>query len=158
PASDAQSLDNFRQLQIALIKNQKVLTAVLRDPKLSQVQTFKEVGDPMQWMEDSLSFAAPGNAQVLDIKLQGMHPEDLRLLLNAIMKNYLTEFINSEQVIRNARLEALRRLKNDYEAELRKADTARNQFLNKGAGNANMAALQMAFLRSDLERLKGKIG
>lgn len=156
PAEDV-SLDNFRQTQIALIKNQKVINAALRDPKLNQLQTLREMGDPLPWLEQALSFNAPGNAQVLEVKLQGEHPEDIRLLLNAIVKNYISEFISSEQVVRSARLEALRRFENDLDAELKRDEAARRQFFRQGGGNANAATVQMAFLRSDMERLKARM-
>ncbi len=156
PVEDV-SLDNFRQTQIALIKNQKVINAALRDPKLNQLQTLREMGDPLSWLEQALTFNAPGNAQVLEVKLQGEHPEDIRLLLNAIVKNYLSEFISSEQVVRNARLEALRRFESDLDSELKRDEAARRQFFRQGGGGASAATVQMAFLRADMERIKARM-
>jgi capsular exopolysaccharide synthesis family protein len=157
PSADEVSLDNFRQTQIALIKNQKVINAALRDPKLSQLETLRQKGDPLSWLEQSLTFNAPGNAQVLEVKLQGQHPEDIRLLLNAIVKNYISEFISAEQVVRNARLEALRRFEAELDSELKRDEAARRQFFRQSAGGASTATVQLAFLRSDMERLKSRM-
>jgi capsular exopolysaccharide synthesis family protein len=157
PSAEEISLDNFRQTQIALIKNQKVINAALRDPKLSQLPTLKQIGDPLAWLEESLTFNAPGNAQVLEVKLQGRNPEDIRLLLNAIVKNYISEFISSEQVVRSARLEALRRFEAELDSELKRDEAARRQFFRQGAGAVNTAAVQLAFLRTDMERLKSRM-
>ncbi len=157
-AGNEPNLDNFRQLQIALIKNQKVLIAALRDPKLSQLQTLREVDNPLQWLEQSMSFSAPGNAQVLQVMLQGKYPEDLRLLLNAVIKTFLSEFVTAEQEIRSARLASLKKYKEQYQEELNKAKVAKQQFSDKGASNANVVALQMAFLQAEVQRRQGEIG
>lgn len=154
---EAQNLDNFRQLQMTLIRNQRVLAAAMRDPKINQLPTIKYSSNPIQMMEDSLTFSSPGNAEVLEVKFQGFIAEDSQQILDSIIKSYLTEFINGEQNIRNMRMEELRMLKDKYDGELRQNQAALEQLQAKGSGNANVAALQMAFLRTDVERIKSTV-
>jgi capsular exopolysaccharide synthesis family protein len=152
------NLDNFRQLQITLIKSQRILLATLRDPNLSQLQTIQEAENPLGWLEQSLSFSAPGNAEVLQVMLHGEHPEELRLLLNSVVKTYLAEFVTSEQDLRNARLAGLRKFKDQYQDELSRARAQRKEYFDAGAANPNQVALQMAFLQADLQRRQGELG
>ena len=156
--SSETNLDNFRQLQIALIKSQKTLLGAVRDPNLSQLQTLREADSPLGWLEQSLSFSSPGNGEVLYVSLHGQYPEDLRLLLNAVVKTYLSEFVTSEQDIRNARLAGLRKYKEQYQEELSRARTLRKEYFDAGASNPNQVALQTAFLQADLQRRQSELG
>ncbi len=152
------SLDNFRQLQMALIKSQRILIAALRDPKLSQLPTLREADNPLDWLDQSISFAAPGNGQVLQVFLEGPYPDDLRLLLDGVIKTYLSEFINYEQEIRNARLTSLKRHKEQFQEELSQAKAARSQFFERGGAKVNVVDLQIAFLQTDLQRRQSELG
>lgn len=156
--SNETNLDNFRQLQIALIKSQKTLLAVSRDPNLSQLPTLQEADSPLGWLEQSLGFSSPGNAEVMYVTLHGQYPEDLRLLLNAVVKTYLSEFVTSEQELRNARLAGLRKYKDQYQEELTRARALRKEYFDAGANNPNQAAVQIAYLQADLQRRQSELG
>ncbi len=101
----------YRDTQKGFIKSRGVLTAALRDPRISECRTMSTVGHPVEWLMKELKVDEQISPEFLKISLQGEYPEDLALIVNAVKDSYLNEVVYNE---RNKRIENLRKAEESH--------------------------------------------
>lgn len=109
----------YQKTQVALLKNRKVLANALAKPELAGLETLKQAIDADEWLDQNLKADFPGGSEVLQVSLSGDRPEDLSKIVNAVVKSYMTVIVEEEYRERVARLDALRKLREKYESELK---------------------------------------
>jgi capsular exopolysaccharide synthesis family protein len=102
-----EDFDIFRNTQIDLIKNPRVIYAALRKPGIANLPMLP-AENAVGYLEQRLSAKYPNNAEVLSISLAGEDPEQLIKLVDAVTDAYLEEEVYK-------RRENLRRRKLDLE-------------------------------------------
>lgn len=116
PAGD---YERFKRTQAELVKTDVVLRAALVSDFSRQLPSVKRQTDPVTWLRDSLSITFPNDAELMCIALSGDDPEELPLLVNAVVVAYLREVVDAERSARVERLSQLDKAYTQTEAELR---------------------------------------
>lgn len=159
----------FRQTQLALLKSRLVLNAALRQPKVAELPSVRTAPDPIAWIEKEIKVLYASSPEILSVTLGGAPPEELKMLVNAIVNAYLQEIVNKEQIKRQARLDQLEKISAKYQEALRqKRLTLRRVAENVGTGDKQAIALKQVYtqeqyhltqkellqVRSDLRKLE----
>jgi hypothetical protein len=97
----------FQRMQMALIKGRLLLTRALRPRQISELSMFRDLNDPIAWLEENVKVDFDQSPDVMRISLSGSRPQDLVVLLQAISDAYLDAAVNDELEARNRRLQKL---------------------------------------------------
>ena len=119
PQERATDYRTYQKTQTALLKNRKVISHALAKPEVAGLLTIREQGDAEEWLEQNLKVEFPGGSEVLQVTLSGDRAEDLSKIVNAVVKSYMSVVVEEEYRERVARLDALRRLREKYETDLK---------------------------------------
>jgi succinoglycan biosynthesis transport protein ExoP len=112
---DPNDFANFQRTQLTVVKSQLVLNAALRNPHVLALEIVHEQAAPMEWLMQELEVDFSMGPEVLKIAMKGEDGDALKVLVNAVMHAYLTEFINHQEVKRAERLEQLKTLRTKHE-------------------------------------------
>lgn len=150
--------DQYRQTQLQLIKSPFVLTSALRRPGISELSTFAEVDDPVDWLARNLQAVAPSAAEVVQIKLRGSNPRDVTQIVNAVTQAYLTDVVTKERSERLARRDMLEK---KYKENMGEVRTRMEQFNNLakqlGSRDSSEASTQRSLLLDHLGTLRAEL-
>jgi capsular exopolysaccharide synthesis family protein len=141
----------YQRTQAALVKSRLVLNAALNRPEVRELTMIQEQTDPIQWLDKNLQTDYSKGPEFLRVSLRGDRPKELVILVNAVTKAYLEEIVNKEFNDRNARLDRLKTLFDQYDRQTRNKRQA-FRVVAKEAGSRdsrNLALMQ----RIALERL-----
>lgn len=97
----------FQKTQTALIKSRLLLRRVLRGREISGLPMFRDLNDPVEWLEENVKVDFDQSPDVMRISLSGARPQELVVVLQAISDSYLEEAVNDELEARNRRLQKL---------------------------------------------------
>jgi len=112
-------LETYRSSRAALLlKSRFILNAALGEPDVRRLRLVTERPDPVQWLEEEIKVDFSTGPEVLRISLQGDHPKELEILVNAVARAYLNEIVNKEQNQKHSRLEVLRTLHRKYDEKI----------------------------------------
>jgi capsular exopolysaccharide synthesis family protein len=143
PRSDAGA---FRQTQVALLRSRLVLNAALRQSKVAELPLIREQEDPVAWLEKELKANNGASPEILSVFLSGDQPQQLKVLVDAVIAAYMQEIVNKEQVKRQARLDHLKIVAGQYDEQLRrKRRTMRELAENVGSSDKQAIALKQLF-------------
>ncbi len=136
----------YQKTQVNLLKNRKVLSHALTNPEVAGLATIREQVDPEEWLDLNLKADFPGGSEVLQVALSGDLADDLAKIVNSVVKSYMTVIVEEERRERIARLDALRLLREKYEAELKlKRKSLRELVSNVGLSDEKALALSQQF-------------
>jgi succinoglycan biosynthesis transport protein ExoP len=140
---DAGEFANFQKTQITVVKSQLVVKAALRDPQVAAaLDVVRRQAAPVEWLMYELEVDFSMGPEVLRIALQGDDAESLKLVVNGVMKAYLEEFINNQEIKRKDRLEHLKQLRDKHEMALRAKRELLETFTPKlGTGDPKILAV-----------------
>ena len=152
----------FRQTQTALVKSRFVLNAALRKPGISDLQTLRGVEHPVEWLQKNVRVGSYNSPEILQIALEGEHPEELAALVNAVKDAYLDEVVLADRKKRIARVSELESIYNDTEEKVRKKEERVEQLARQlGTGDSaalsikhQMALEQISLLRREHARVR----
>ncbi|HZY87031.1 MAG TPA: hypothetical protein VFE78_19505 [Gemmataceae bacterium] len=119
----------FQKTQLTVVKSQLVLKAALKQPQVAELSTVAEKPSPLEWLTQEIEADFSMGPEILSISLAGDRPQELVVLVNAVMRAYLDEFVNEEDTKRRARLEHLKGLRAQRERVLK----TKQQLLEKFA-------------------------
>jgi capsular exopolysaccharide synthesis family protein len=136
----------FRQTQIALLKSRLVLNAALRQAKIGELPLVRHQEDPVAWLEKELKATSGASPELLSVALNGDQPQQLKLLVDAVIGAYMQEIVNKEQIKRQARLDHLKTIAGQYDEQLRrKRRTMRELVENVGSSDKQAIAMKQLF-------------
>ena len=152
----------FRQTQTALVKSRFVLNAALRKPGISDLQTLRGIEHPVEWLQKNVRVGSYNSPEILQIALEGEHPEELAALVNAVKDAYLDEVVLADRKKRIARVSELESIYNDTEEKVRKKEERVEQLARQlGTGDSaalsikhQMALEQISLLRREHARVR----
>jgi capsular exopolysaccharide synthesis family protein len=99
---------NYQKTQAALVSTRLVLTTALLDPKVAELSVVREHHpEVIEWLEKDLKVDNPPGTELLQITMKGDRPEELKVLVDAITKAYLSEIVDKEHTKREQRLKQL---------------------------------------------------
>jgi len=175
PRNDGYSFDMYQRSQIAAVKSRFVISAALkqRDPDtIANLAIIQEKPDPIQWLEKELQVDFSVSPEQMRISLRGDNTGEMKLLVNAVTKAYLTEFVDREKNKRLDRLEQLKRAfskideqkqkkKGNLDAVIKTAGTGDSHLLlfkqQMALQQLSMAKNELADIRTQVRRLQVKI-
>jgi capsular exopolysaccharide synthesis family protein len=152
----------FQKTQMTLVKSQIVLDAVLKDPRVAALPIVGQEASPKEWLAREIEVDFSKGPEILRIAMKGDKTDELKILINAVMKAYLDEFINTEERRRRAHLEQLTELRTGHEKILAQKRAALRAFAPR-MGNGDARALggihgikmqQLGLVSQDLHRLQ----
>lgn len=136
----------FRQTQLALVKSRLVLNAALRQPKVADLNTIRKQDDPISWLEKELKVSYASSPEILSVALSGDPPDELKIIVDAVVAAYLHEIVNKEQIKRQARLDQLEKISTKYQESLRqKRQAIRRIADNVGTSDKQNLALKQLY-------------
>jgi hypothetical protein len=114
----AEVFEIYRQTQGRMVKSQFVLSAVLRNPAIANLELLKEQPQPFKFLEERLEVDFPAT-EFMRISFDGARSPDAAKIVNAVVTEYLNEVVNSENNARNKRLADLERAHRELSEQLR---------------------------------------
>lgn len=107
-----------RQTQTLLIKDPVTFTAVLRKPEVAALSVIKEQRDPEEWLMKELRIDFP-SPELMQFSMSGDRPEELKVIVNAIRDEYLSNYGSTTASERMARLNNLIEYDNKAKLEIK---------------------------------------
>lgn len=155
----------YKGTQQQYVKSRFVLVAALRKPEAASATVLQESPDPVDWLQENLKVAFPGNAEIMHISLTTPDPRESAALVNAVVDAYKTEIVDVELNQRRQRLNDLERIYTEKENELRaKRSDLKRLAEQLGAGEKENLSLkqqiafqQFAAFRSELINTQFKV-
>jgi capsular exopolysaccharide synthesis family protein len=152
PAPDSESRFVYLQkTQMTLVKSQLVLDAALNDPGVASLDVVRKQANPKEWLSQGLLVDFTKGPEILQISMKGDNPAALKMVVNAVMKAYLDEFINTEAREREEHLKRLTEQLTELKARLTQRERQRLEGL-LGDQQTRAKALAKGVLPPPLER------
>ncbi|MDY3552100.1 polysaccharide biosynthesis tyrosine autokinase [Gemmata sp. JC717] len=147
----------YRRRQIYLLtKDRDLFNRVLADPAVASLAMVKTADDPVAMLEDAVrvSVAAP---EMLEVTLTGNHLDDMKVLLDKLIKRYLDDTNAFDNRSRAEDREHLRNRRSEVQNEIAQGErviefTARNLGVN-GTGDANGSTQLLHIKFGELDRM-----
>ncbi len=144
----------YRESQKNYMLSRQVITAALRTPQVVECPTLKKVGHPVDWLMVRLKADDQISAEFLKVSLEGEHPRDLALILNAVKDAYLDQAV---YMSKNAKISELRLLEERFE-EINKKVVAAQERIDKlgenlGTFDPETAIIQQKLVQDNLDDL-----
>jgi capsular exopolysaccharide synthesis family protein len=160
----------FQKTQMTLVKTQLVIDAALRDPAVRALKTVQNWGDPRTTLRDQIKVDFTQGPEILRITMHGDRAADLVVLVNAVMKAYLEEFVHAEGRRRASRLAHLEEMLADHSRSLREKRLKLAASMGNTAGpaskdgvptekmrEAELASQKLHAIQAEIERLELKL-
>jgi capsular polysaccharide biosynthesis protein len=144
----------YRESQKNYMLSRQVITAALRNPQVAECPTLKKANHPVDWLISKLKADDQISAEFLKVSLEGEHPRDLALILNAVKDAYLDQAV---YMTKNGKISELRLLEERFEEINRKVVAAQDRIdklaENLGTGDSKTAIIQQNLIQDNLDDL-----
>lgn len=156
---DGAEYESYKKTQLALLRSPFVLQGALRKPGIDELETLRDVGvDPIGWLSRSLQVTAPGESEVVQVRLRGKNPTDVAKIVNAVVSSFLDDIVNKDRTERLGRRDALEKKFKENMAELRtRRETLNSLARTLGTRDSNEVATQRGLLLDHLGLLRGMV-
>ncbi len=123
PTQPQEDFALMRRTQATIIKSRATLGAALRQPAVAKLPLVRQQRDPVGWLEKVLRVDAPNNAELLRVGMNGYKPEEMAVVVNAVVDVFIEDFVKQDRERNLPRLKALQGLRHEYQekAKERKA-------------------------------------
>jgi len=142
--SSRELFSNYQRTQVALLKSRPVLRAALKETKVAELSIVREQGDPVTWLESVVLVDFAVAPEIMRVSMRGDRPQELAVLVNAVVQAYLREIVNKERHERTAELEQANQILARYEEKLRGKREQLRQ-LQEAAGSGNEKTLEIIY-------------
>jgi hypothetical protein len=148
--------ENYRLTQAAMVKSRTTLNAALHDPTVAPLSVVKDQGDLIAWLQDNLKVDFQLAPEVMRVGLDGGQPEEMVILVDAVVNAYLNATVDAEMHRKHERLDQMKTLYNEYEQQLNsQRRILREQ--SKELGDGSASPLHREILLQDLLRCKQEL-
>jgi capsular exopolysaccharide synthesis family protein len=97
------------QTQAARVKSRLVLNRALNDREVLQTDlSVLRDRDPISWLEQELKVDFPSGPEILRVSLVGDQIDELIILVNAVVKAYLEEFLGEQTISLQERIKKMK--------------------------------------------------
>ena len=138
----------YKQTQATLITSPFVLTAALREPGITQLPMVAREENQLDWLTDEIRVVYPGDSEIMQVGMHGDKIEDLKKIVDAVVKAYLYEIANSEKTEKSKQLQTLRAQRRINEQALKE----KSEIINRLSEEIGSSDDEMARLRSIIEQ------
>ncbi len=143
------------QTQAARIKSPYVLQAALNDEDVKKLDLHNRENDPVLWLHDEIKVEFKEGSEIITISMTGAKPEELVVLVNAVMKAYVNEI---ESVEKKKRMERVRELESLFANAREKLRTSRETWLQVanqlGSSDSKALSQKQLLLMGTYNKLK----
>jgi len=137
------SFNVYKNTQQQLVESDFVLIAALRDPEVGKLAVVKEEPDPVRYLAKELRVDFPGESELMTVRLTGDDPDEVTVLVNAVVDSYLAEVVDMEKSRRQQRLKELDDLYDTKAGEVRTKRVQLKSLADQfGTSDSNALALQ----------------
>ncbi len=148
----------YQRTQVTLVKSRTVLNSALRNPKVAGLESVREQTDPVEWLEKALIADFPGGSEILQVTLSGDRPQDLAILVNAVIDSYMDNVVNREARERLGRHEGLKKIYEQYQSGLElQRKTLKETVESLGTSDKQTLALKQQFSLDHLAQTKAEL-
>ncbi len=105
--TNQQIYEIFKNTQLQYIKSPFVFSAALREKSVSELRCVKQERDPGKWLEDYLNVGFPGESQIMEVSLKTDDPDEVAMVVGAIVDAYMEEVVGQKKKEQNAHLTLL---------------------------------------------------
>jgi succinoglycan biosynthesis transport protein ExoP len=110
----------FHRTQANVIKSRGVLLQALKDPRVVELGTMGNFTAALSWLDKNLKVDYLLGPETLRVTLSGDNPEEVALVLNAIVEAYLKEAADRENGTQLARIKLLSDKYTEFQGELQR--------------------------------------
>ena len=152
-----EDFDAFRRDQMVILRTRDLITRTLGEPSIASLETVKGSDDPVRWMEDGLT-VKDLSPTTLAVSLPGDSPEDLRLILDMLVKKYIDDATNYDRRTRDDQMRKLELLSEKLRGEIGAKERAINLMIeaNSSSGGEGAGAKQ-ASMQQELAKLSADV-
>ena len=99
PNRGRSEFNTFVKTSALLVKTDNVYRSALRNEKfrISELPTLKKERDPIKWLNENVMVTSTDGAEIITMSLKGDNAEDVRIIMDAMVKAYDDEVINKER-------------------------------------------------------------
>ncbi len=145
----------FQKTQAARIKGRLVLGTALARDDVKRLDLVREQADPITWLEDELKVDVPDGSEVMTVSLAANDPTEPLTLVQAVVKSYEEQVVNSERDRRQARVHELEGIYTKTDKQLRQDKEELRQRVEKlSTGDKDLIAQQQMTLLADVTDVK----
>jgi polysaccharide biosynthesis transport protein len=157
PDSIGESYEAYQSKQVHLIRGRMVLNAALRQPGIAQLALFQKVTDPIEWLEHEVRVDYPSR-EILRITVAGEDLEELKTLVEAVKRAYMSEVVEKQTKERQTRLEELRKILAKYKEKLARDRRVKLDLAKKAvAPDARSLATMMVLYKDQLQSARSQL-
>jgi hypothetical protein len=134
--ADMDEYQRYMRMQAALVKSPLVILAALRQPKVGSLGLLQrkpivfewvaaalhlapQQSDVYGWVARKLQIDFPNDAGIMRIGMRGGDPDELIVLIDAVVQAYMDEIVRAEDNKQLDRIAKLKDVSNRYEEQLR---------------------------------------
>jgi capsular exopolysaccharide synthesis family protein len=141
----------FKQTQVNILKGPYVLNAAMRRPGISQLAMIRKETDPVGYLAGALRAVYPGEAEVMQVSLNGDNPKETAELINAIVDAFIEEWVNKQRGDTFRRKELLDKKYQSITKDINVKTAQRDQIIRESnVMTAEQGELQKALLMQSL--------
>ena len=108
----------FRETQLHIIRGPGILTAAIRDPKISNLPLIKGESEPIYFLQRSLDVFTPRDSDLIMIRMKGEDDHQMVEIVRAITEKYIAHANDVAKTDRNKKIEIIDREFKKTETEL----------------------------------------
>ncbi|MDB5308227.1 MAG: ywqD 1 [Gemmataceae bacterium] len=152
----ADEFENFRRDQMFLLKSRDLHNRTLSEPSVASLDTVKNADDAVRMLDEGIKVSDPSPQTIL-ISLTGDNPEDLKTLLNMLVKKYIDDSTAEERRKRDDRTRRLELLLERFRLDIQAKERSirmmaeANRTLGGDAAAAKLARMQQELAKHDSE-------
>lgn len=151
------NFEGYKKNQEVLIKTRGMLARVVKSRQVSELALIKGQEDPAKWIEDQiqLKWVAP---DVVSVSMNGDNPDQLRIILDAVISEYVKDANTTQKKDRMDRVQLLEKAKEEIQDQIHRFEWLIQSRSKEGLtiGTEGTAALQ-ARLQNQLTQCDTRI-
>ena len=148
----------FQITQTQLIKSRFVLEPALSDPSVAGLSILKAHVDPAEWLEKQIEVTLPSGSEILTVGLTSSNPDEIKPIVDAVVKAYLKNVVEADHLSRSKRLEQLQMMWNKKQEELKsKRKSIRKLADETGSDDKPTLVLKQSFQLENIHSLEQEL-
>src|SRR6185312_11795564 len=151
-----EDFDSFRRGQLVILKSRDLITRTIAEPSIASLETIRNSEDPIRYMEEGL-MVKEASPTMLAVTLTGDNPDDLKAILDMLVKKYIDDATVLDRRKRDDRMSRLDVLSDEFkgsilakERQIQLMVEANNSLGGEGA-QAKQARMQQELAKLDAD-------
>ncbi|WP_237564841.1 polysaccharide biosynthesis tyrosine autokinase [Blastopirellula marina] len=141
-----------------MITTRFVLNNALSQTQIAELPVVRNQIDPVKWLGSQLVITFPGEAEIMEISLQGEDPKILAKLVNSVVDSYLGEVVMADRNRRLNRLADLERQQDMQEDLIRKSGESISKLVEAlGTSNEDQLTIAQQGVIADLNLTRNQL-